>query len=237
VEKVVVALWAPDPDDLEGFNARLRDTLVPSLISLGATGVRLNLQDARVAAGAALRQINSHPPIAAAVQFWLPTANARFRREIDGRLAACAHRFAAWLAVESTIIANSAHPPAPGRPTSGFAQLAWLGTPPRLTYPAWLEAWQGAHTPVAVETQANFEYVQNLFVHPLTADAPEIAAMVEECFPIAALTDPQVFFDASGDQAKYERNLAAMMASCQRFIDFDRIDVMVTSQYDRGPAQ
>jgi hypothetical protein len=51
---------------------------------------------------------------------------------------------------------------------------------------------------------------------------------------MAALTDPHAFFDAVGDQAKFEANLGAMMESCGRFIQFGRIDIMPTSQYDFG---
>ena len=50
------------------------------------------------------------------------------------------------------------------------------------------------------------------------------------------MTDPQAFFDAAGDEDKFQRNLQAMMESCQRFIDFDKIDVIPTSQYLVRPA-
>lgn len=45
------------------------------------------------------------------------------------------------------------------------------------------------------------------------------------------MTDPMAFFDAPGDEAKFQQNLAAMMDSCNRFIDFDKLDVLPTSQY------
>jgi hypothetical protein len=55
--------------------------------------------------------------------------------------------------------------------------------------------------------------------------------MLDECFPAAAMTDPQAFFDAQGDPAKFKRNTEAMAESCARFIDMDKIDVIPTSQY------
>lgn len=236
MEKVIVALWPAEAEPLEAFNAQLKSRLVPALETCGARSLRLNLQDERVAAGAGLRQMNADPPIGAAVQFWLPTANELFRAEIDACLARYSGRYAAWLAVESTIIANTAHPPPAAGPTWGFAQLAWLQVPPRLSREEWLTIWRRDHTRVAIDTQANFEYVHNLFVSPLTEKSPPFAAMVEECFPATALTDPQVFFDAVGDPKRYDANLAAMMESCARFIDFDRIDVMITSQYGPRPG-
>ncbi|QVM89001.1 hypothetical protein I0D68_06105 [Pseudomonas lalucatii] len=34
-----------------------------------------------------------------------------------------------------------------------------------------------------------------------------------------------------GDEEKFQRNLTAMLDSCKRFLDFDKIDVVPTSQY------
>ena len=73
--------------------------------------------------------------------------------------------------------------------------------------------------------------MQNVVVRALTHAAPGYDAIVEERFPAAAMTDPHAFFDAVGDEEKFQRNVAEMMDSCGRFIDFDKIDVVPTSQY------
>ncbi len=109
--------------------------------------------------------------------------------------------------------------------------MAFLTRPPRLTHAEWLDLWQDRHTLVAIETQANFEYVQNLVVRPITENAPPYVAIVEECFPEAALTDPFAFFDAVGNPARFKANLDRMMESCDRFIDRGTIDVIPTGQY------
>lgn len=227
MKKIVCALWGCD-------SASLLGQLPRALAAAGATGIRINLQDEAVAAGAALRQVNTHPQMEAVAQFWVQSTYQPFVAGIHEALAKAGDRYAAWLVTESTIIANTSHPAQPGQRTEGFAQLAFLGLPPRLTHEEWRGIWQGYHTKVAIETQSNFEYVQNLVVRALTADAPPIAGFVEECFPIEALTDPFVFFDAVGDKAKFDANLATMMESCGRFIDFDRIDVLITSQFNFG---
>lgn len=232
MEKIIAALWKPEAQPDADFNAGLLNLMAPALQAAGAVQLRLNLQDATVAPGAGLRQINTRPQMHAIAQFWLPSANQRFRGAVDAALAAHSERFAAWIAVESTIIPNRDHPPAKGARTWGFSQSTFLGLPPRLRHEEWRRIWQTTHTQVAIETQANFEYVQHVLVQPLTEGAPDFAGFVEECFPIQALSDPQVFFDAVGDQAKFDRNLASMMESCGRFIDFDRIDVLITSQFD-----
>ncbi|MEM8697423.1 MAG: hypothetical protein AAGE05_15485 [Pseudomonadota bacterium] len=226
MEKTVYALWKPD--------AALLSALPEKLSAAGATGVRINLRDEDVAPADALTQSRGEAPPDAAVQLWLPSANPIFRSEIDHCVSARCARFAAWLVSESVIITNEDHSPAPGERTYGFAQMAFLTRPDGLDWKDWRTIWRDSHTKVAIETQSNFEYVQNLVVEPLTDDAPPCVAIVEECFPPEAMTDPLAFFDAVGDQAKFDRNLAAMMESCDRFIERGAIDVIPTSQYDFG---
>ena len=232
MEKIIAALWKPEAQSAGAFNTGLLGPLAAQLQAAGAQQVRLDLQDATVAPGAGLQQVNTRPQMHAIAQFWLPSANARFRGAIDAALVSHSEHVAAWIAVESTIIPNTTHPAVRGTRTWGFSQATFLGLPPRLSHDDWRRIWQTTHTQVAIETQANFEYVQHILVQRLTDDAPDFAGFVEECFPLAALTDPQVFFDAVGDAAKFDRNLASMMESCGRFIDFDRIDVLITSQFD-----
>ena len=109
--------------------------------------------------------------------------------------------------------------------------MALLRRPARQTYEQWLDIWHNSHTPIARETQSHFEYTQNLVVRKLTPDGPDYDAIVEECFPAGAMTDPYVFFDAVGDEAKFQRNLKRMMDSVHRFIEMERIEVVPTSQY------
>lgn len=232
MEKVIAALWAPDGEPRETFGAHVLASLPDALGAAGASHVRINIRDEAVRPGEALVQSWQAPQQAAIAQFWLPSANARFRGAIDAALAAHCARFALWLVAESSIIPNTAHPVIPGQRTWGWSQASFISFRPDLTRAAAIEHWHGHHTRVAIETQANFEYVQNLIVRPLTADAPAYDAFVEECFAIEALEQPEVFFDAVGDDDRFQANLATMMDSCQRFIDFRRIDIMPTTQFD-----
>lgn len=232
MEKVIAALWATPGEDRAAFNARLRADLPAALIAAGASKLRLNLRDAQVESAAALVQRWQDPQQDAVVQFWLPSANAIFRKDVDAALAAHSGRFALWLVAESTIIANSAHAPARGARTWGWSQASFISFRPDLPRQDAIAVWHSHHTRVAIDTQSNFEYVQNLMVRPLTEDAPAYDAFVEECFPAEAMTNPQAFYDAVGDEAKFQANLATMMDSCGRFIDFSRIDIIPTSQYD-----
>lgn len=227
MEKVVCALWGVD-------NGQLLAGLPDALRAAGATGVRINVRDEAVATGAALVQRWQEPQQDAVVQYWLPSANARFRGPADAALASHSAYFHAWLVAESAIIPNSAHTPEPGARTWGWSQASFINFRDDLDRMEAIKFWHSHHTRVAIDTQSNFEYVQNLVVRPLTEGAPDYNAFVEECFPVEALTDPHAFFDAVGDQAKFETNLNEMMDSCGRFIQFGRIDIIPTSQYDFG---
>lgn len=230
MEKVVAALWADGAR--EAFNARLLASLPEALAQAGASKIRINLRDAAVEPAKGLIQQWQAPQQDAVVQFWLPSANARFRGKVDAALAAHSARFHAWLVTESTIIPNTAHPVPKGTRGWGWSQasfISFLADLPRIEAIAF---WHSHHTRIAIETQANFEYVQNLIVRPLTDDAPDYDAFVEECFPAEAMTSPPAFFDAVGDEAKFQANLAAMMDSCGQFIDFTGIDIIPTSQHD-----
>lgn len=231
MEKVICLLWRDEHEDRAAFNTRLLEHLPGALAAAGATNIRLNLEDGIVARGAHLRQTRGAVQHDAVAQFWLPSANALFRMGIDAALDASCNRWTGWVVAESTIIANSLHPACPGQRTAGWAQMAFLTVPQDMSHGEWLERWQGDHTLVAIETQSNFEYVQNVIVRALQEGSPPYAAIVEECFPEAALTDPFTFFDAPGDPAGFKVNLDRMMASCDRFIAPGTIDVIPTGQY------
>ena len=170
----------------------------------------------------------------AALQLWMDAAHDAFRAPVDAALGAMCGSVAAWSVLESTIIANTRYPPRPGHRTHGWSQLCFLKRPDRLDHATWRYHWQGLHTQVAVDTQANFEYVQNLIVHALIAGPEPYAAVVEECFPDETMEDSYAFFDAVGDEARFAANTAAMAESCARFIDAGCVDLLPTSQYEIG---
>lgn len=234
MEKLVCALWAPPGESREAFGDRLRRALPPALRAAGASRIRFNIRDAQVEPASALTQQWQEPQQDAVVQFWLPSANALFRGDIDAVLTAHSVRFAAWLVAESTIIANRDHPPTPGERTWGWSQASFISFRPDMTRADAVAHWHSHHTRVAIETQSNFEYVQNLIVRPLTDGAPAYDAFVEECFPADAMTDPTVFFGAARAPDRFAENTRRMMESCNGFIDFTRIDIIPTSQFDMG---
>ncbi len=101
---------------------------------------------------------------------------------------------------------------------------------PHLDEATWLARWQLDHTPVAIATQATFGYTQNAVVRPLTPDAPPIDGIVEELFPIQAVTDLHAFFGAADDVDLQDR-MTQMIASTSAFGANENIDTVPTSRY------
>ena len=235
MEKAVYALWHDGAQSREAFNAALRGPVAERLVAEGVRGLRLNLIDDHVAPAAGLVQARTRPQMQAVVQVWLDCAHDEFRAGIDAVLESASARMAAWLVTESQPIVNTLHPPQQGQRTEGFSELVFLTRPAHLTYEGWRKIWHESHTRVAIDTQSTFEYIQNTIVRPLTYAAAPYDAMIEECFPAAAMDQPEAFYDAVGDAARHKRHYDAMMESCHRFIDYRRIDVIPTSQYDIKP--
>jgi len=231
MEKLIYILWRDPAETPDAYAQRLRSSLSAGLRDAGARGLKINVADSAVTPAAGLRQMHLLPQADAFANVWVDSAIASLRAPVDAVIAMHSLRHAAYLVSESQPLRNRRRPPQAGERTEGFAQMALLKRPAKLDYEAWLDIWHNSHTKVAVETQSNFEYIQNLVVRRLTPDGPAYDAIVEECFPAAAMTDPYTFFDAAGDEAKFQHNLKRMMDSVARFIDMDQLDVVPTSQY------
>jgi hypothetical protein len=232
MEKIIYLVWHDAKQSVAAFGQDLRTNLTQKLrATKSVRGLQINVADHAVAAGSGIKQTFLKPPIEAVVQVWVDSAIAHLRQPVDAAISAHTSTHAAYLVTESQPLRNLDHPSEPGERTEGFSQIALLRKLQKLSYEAWIDVWHNSHTKVAIDTQSTFEYIQNVVIRPLTADSPPLDAMVEEGFPMAALTDPFTFFDAPGDEAKFKANLQIMMDSVHRFIEMGRIDVVPTSQY------
>ena len=230
MEKLVYLLWKGH-EDLGAFNQRLLGEVRRNLTALGAERLQVNVSDDTVAAGASMRQENTRPGPNALIAFWVNSSH--IRKPFEKVLDAAAPRIAGYAVTESTVLPITEATP-DGTRMKGFSQLALIQLPPRVTRDYYLDTWLGSHTQVGVETQSNFFYCQNIVNRKLTAGSMDLISIVEECFPIEAMTDPLAFYDAKGDQKKFDERLDRMMSSCDRFLDRDKIDVLVTSLFRFG---
>ncbi|WP_280497658.1 EthD domain-containing protein [Nocardia asiatica] len=214
--KTIYALWGVRELLTADFARRLT----------GAAAVQTNISDAAVET-AMLRITAFEAPVQAVVSVWW---DATPRPEAAERaLGAVAERVAGWHVEEVTPIP----PPATAvlERAPGLSNVAFLRRPHELPHAEWLDRWRTHHTAIAIETQATFGYVQNLVTAPATTGAPDIAGIVEELFPIEALTDPHAFYGSGGDGAELARRVDRLMTSVATFGGDRNLDVVPTSRY------
>lgn len=230
MEKVIYILWRNPSITQEEWCHTVRGAVADELVSLGALGVQVNVCDA-VAAPAEQYRMGHQPKIEGAVQLWLHSANDEQRKPFDEAIQAACWRMAAYLVSESQLLFNERHPPHVGQRTQCYSQVTMFACRKDVPREYWLDIWRNSHGQVAIDTQDTFHYTQNLVVRPLTFGAPPYEAIVEEGFPDEAMTSIHAFYGAVGNDAKLAENQRLMMESCVRFIDFNTIDVVPTSQY------
>jgi hypothetical protein len=168
------------------------------------------------------------PPVVGFVTLWTQQSYGDQVRAALARLDRECDDVAAYLVTESVPLP----PPetVSGERTPGLANVALIRRPDDLDEATWRKRWHIDHTPVAIETQSTFGYTQNQVVHPLTPGAPRINAIVEELFPLAAMSDLHAFFGAADDDDLRDR-MERMVASTEAFGANRDVDTVPTSRY------
>lgn len=217
--KLILALHGAD------LGARLRaPSFREALAAAGATALQVNLDDADVAP--ALR-FGPGKQITALVSVWTggdPEAVIAAVAEAADEPQPHAYR------VTERVRLDPAPVPAGSR-SDVCAQIAVLRRPGSMTREDYLEYWMVHHTPIAIRTQNTSAYIQNIVEEALTPTSPEISAIVEEHFPMAALTDPHAFYGSGGDEAELQRRTDALLTSSAHFGATDGLDLIPTSRY------
>jgi hypothetical protein len=224
MEKVVAVLMAADRD--EDWCQRQRGSVADAILALGVAGLTVNVRDAAVT-HSMMTLTTLDPPGAAVVSIWTQQCYGDQTAAALQLLADECDQIAAYLVTESIPLQA---PLELGSRTTGLANVALLRRPAELDQASWLQRWQHDHTPVAIETQSTFGYTQNAVVRPLTLNALPLAGIVEELFPVEAITDLMAFFGAA-DDADLQQRLARMVASTSAFGANDNIDTVPTSRY------
>lgn len=228
MRKVIYLMWSDTAS--ETFIGELHCNLVGKLKENAAIKrVQLNIPDRDVAPAAPLRMENSAPAFDAMCSVWL--SGELELDVVDSLIEDFCVQFSRYHVEDIERLENTENNVGLGERTPGFSQVAMLRCPQRLEYQDWLNYWQDTHTAIALETQSTFRYVQNIITGVAGKDIACYHAIVEECFPALAMTDPAVFYDAVGDTERQQSNMQKMIDSCMKFIDFDEIDVVPTSEY------
>ena len=229
MEKLVYLVWRRAGEGDEAFKERLLGSVAPRLRAR-AEKLRISVVDDDVAAGARLRLGKLDPPKSGLVSFWLEQSQERGRCEAI--LQPACERIAGYLVVESRPLVNTTQRASAGARTPGFVLVSCIESKAGLSKDEFIRLWYTVQRDTAIETQSTFGYVRNEVVRALTPEAPAWDAIVEENFPIGALTDPAVFYAAAGDPARLRANQQRMFRAVESFLALDRVDSHPMSEYD-----
>ena len=227
MEKIVFKLWRNDSDSLEKFKKSLLVDLPETLESL-ISELQINIADENVNEAAALAQTNYSQNPDAIV--FIKVASQYYSENIISILQSFATKVEGFIVSESIILQDDSKDHQ-GKRSEGFSQVVFLEKPLEMTEFDWFDHWTHHHTKIAIETQSNFTYIQNTIVRPLQNNSPNFIAVIEECFPSEAMSNPSIFYNAENDSELLLKNTELMMDSCSRFIDFQKIEVIPTSRY------
>lgn len=231
MEKLIYSLWKTTEVTPDEFRDTLLETLAPALCAVESIhGLRICVADSAVDAAHGRRMRCQDPAPDAAVSLWVDHAGVAHQWE--PLIAQHCADMGAYLVAESEPLVNQQqHPTSPGQRMYGMCHVVFMSPPAAMDYHEWLAVWKDSHTQVAIDTQSTFGYRQNLVLRVLGEGVHACHAIVEENFPPEAMTDDHAFYATGGDAALLKANMTAMMESCARFIDFEKIDVIPMSEY------
>ena len=227
MEKLAYQLWKKDDDSLETFKEALLKNLSRDIGEL-VSELQINIADSDVIPANNLAQSN-YPPAPNAVIF-IKVKSYFLADTLESHLEKITNKIYGFVVSESIILDSSEKSPL-GLRSEGFSQVVFLEKPKTMSTFDWFDHWTNFHTKIAIQTQSNFIYVQNTVVRSLKKESPSFIAIIEECFPSEAMTDPEVFYNAQNNPEQFAKHVQIMMDSCEKFIDFKKIEVIPTSRY------
>ena len=227
MEKLAYQLWKKDDDSLETFKEALLKNLSRDIGEF-VSELQINIADSDVVLANNLAQSN-YPPAPNAVIF-IKVKSYFLADTLESHLEKITNKIHGFVVSESIILDNTEKSPL-GLRSEGFSQVVFLEKPETMSAFDWFDHWTKFHTKIAIQTQSNFIYVQNTVVRSLQKESPSFIAIIEECFPLEAMTDPEVFYNAKNNPKQFAKHAQIMMDSCEKFIDFKKIEVIPTSRY------
>ncbi|WP_062270289.1 EthD domain-containing protein [Endozoicomonas arenosclerae] len=227
MEKIIYLLKAGEDLQQPAFCEVVLGVLSEALLKEDTVlSLRVSLSDADVARAEGLKLEHCGPLPDAMVSLWVQSANEH--HQLESLMEPYCSRIEGYLVTESEVLAA---PSEERQRTPGSMQLCCLEKRADITREEFLTIWKESHGPIAVETQSTFGYRQHIVVRKLTEASLDYTAIVEEHFPAEAMDSPHAFFDAVGDDRKLAKNRNAMVESCARFIDFNRMNCIHLSEY------
>ena len=125
--------------------------------------------------------------------------------------------------------------PRPGswRAVSGANLVTRIHKRPDISDEEFNLLWTIEHRKVAIETQSTFAYVRNAVVRTLVPGTPPCDGIVEESFPMEALSNPHIWYNCDSEE-EYRKRLQRMMDSVNAFLDLAELESIPMSEYRLG---
>lgn len=231
MEKVIYVLWCDVQVVFDQWSCGVCVQFVDWLLLFGVYGVQVNVVDVDVVFVVGLKQINMQLGIDGIVVVWVDSVNVMFCQLFDDVVCVVVLYMVVYFVIELQLILNMCFFVWFGECMIGFLQFVFLKCLLCFMYEVWFDVWYGYYMCVVIDMQDNFLYVQNVVVCVFMYVVFGYDVIVEECFLVVVMIDLYVFFDVVGDEEKFQCNVVEMMDSCGCFIDFDKIDVVLMSQY------
>ena len=229
MQKLIYSIWKAKDMDAEAFRDQLLHQLSPALIALNSQHLRICVADEAVAGAAPYIISSDNDLVSGLVTLWVDSYI--YRDAIESVIAQHVSRFAGYAVWESAPLVEPAAQRPVGQRSPGMCEVVFLRKPDRLNFDEWITIWHKQHTQVAIDTQSTYGYRQNVVIQGLTHDAIKHDAIIEENFPAEAIDSRLGFYAAGDDEAVYKAHEQAMINSCSKFIDFERMDCIPMSQY------
>lgn len=230
MEKIMVPLWKRNDLSDKDFRRQLLEDFSATLLADDSThSMKMCIVDEHVQPAEAYRMVSlMSPPFDAMIIAWLDAGDdiLAYRAGIE-KLCSSFH---AYIVTESDRLPRDLSGLPSGHRTDGMNEIVALQKPEWLERDKWIHIWHESHTQIAIDTQSTYGYRQNIVARALTADAPVIDAFIEENFPEKAIHSRLGFYDVATEEEQRERE-TIMIESCARFIDFEKIDCIPTSEY------
>jgi hypothetical protein len=227
MEKLEYVLWKGTETPVEAFRTALLEKAAPRILRNGARGLTVNVADVDAQLGGTVPVRDATGSVAGTVGVWLPCVDER--EAVERALREASARIAGYLVTESVPRDYDERTWRDGERTPGVKLVTLFEKPERLSHEEFIERWHGSHTPLSLEIHPMWCYVRNVVARRLTPDAPDWKGIVDEQFRTAEdLTDPARFYGVSGD---WKANIQRVLEDCRGFLDLERIQTVVMSEY------
>lgn len=219
--KHLYVIWRAADDAPSETRRRLLDEISPSILAMEVSGLAMDFADT------SLRAMNETREDGAKVAALISVVGASEAEASDvAALLEGASAHVDGFRVETELCLDYERGWALGERSPGVVQVTFLRRKAGLDDAAFLHAWHGVHTPLALEIHPLWRYDRNVVTGAITAGAPPYEGLIELHFRDEAdLREPLRMYGGS------KENMKRIQSDVVQWIDLSNIVVVPMSQY------